>query len=175
MTVSGELIFFLILALMGIMGGVLLLNLTRVVHMVVALLFTFLSIAGIFVLLTAEFVAIAQVLIYAGSITIIMLFGIMLTKEKGEDIAKPKVGRLRKILTFLGGVAFGAVIYFGIYNLNFHPEPVALHEDNTGQIGQALYAKYVIPFELASVVLLAALIGAIILAKKDDEEEADEK
>ena len=66
-------------ALVAIIGGVLLLNLTKVVHMVVALVFTFISIAGIYVLLSAEFVAVVQILIYSGAITIIMLFGIMLT------------------------------------------------------------------------------------------------
>jgi NADH-quinone oxidoreductase subunit J len=62
--VSGELIAFYVLALMAIMGGVLMLNLEKVIHMVVALVFTFFSIAGIYVLLSAEFVAVVQILIY---------------------------------------------------------------------------------------------------------------
>lgn len=174
MIFSGEFIAFLALALVAIMGGVLLLNLTKVVHMVVALAFTFVSIAGIFILLSAEFVAVVQVLVYAGSITIIMLFGIMLTKPDGES-EEQKGGSLRKTLLLLGIIGFAFAVYIGIADLNFGSEQVALHVDNTEQIGIALYSKYIIPFELTSVVLLVALIGAIVLAKKDDEKEAEKE
>lgn len=85
MSVSGELIAFFGLALVAILGGVLLITLTKVVHMVIALVFTFLSIAGIYLLLSAEFVAIVQILIYSGAITIVMLFGIMLTNHREHD------------------------------------------------------------------------------------------
>lgn len=173
MTFSGELLAFLCLALVAVIGGVLLLNLTKVVHMVVALVFTFISLAGIYVLLSAEFVAVVQVLIYSGAITIIMLFGIMLTRH--NDTSEPKGGTLKKILLFLGVLGFGVAVYIGIYNLDFNPQATNLHENNTEQIGMALYSKYIIPFELTSVLLLVALIGAIILAKKDDEKEANKE
>lgn len=169
MTVSGEFIAFMSLALVAVVGGVLLLNLTRVVHMVVALVFTFVSIAGIYVLLSAEFVAAVQILIYSGAITIIMLFGIMLTRH--NDTSEPTTGRWRSILTFFGVIAFAFSVYIGIYNLDLPVLENDLHVNNTEQIGIAIFAKYVIPFELTSVVLLVALVGAIVLAKKDDEDE----
>ncbi len=161
---SGQYLAFFVLALIALGGGVFMLNLNKVVHMVVALVFTFVSIAGIYVLLSAEFVAAVQVLIYSGAITIIMLFGIMLTRHQddGQSTGSP----LRKALALLGTVAFGAVMYIGIRTLDFGSEAVGLHDKNTEQIGIALYSKYVIPFELASVLLLVALIGAVILAKK---------
>lgn len=171
MMLSGELIAFMGLALVAVIGGVLLLNLTKVVHMVVALVFTFISIAGIYVLLSAEFIAVVQILIYSGAITIIMLFGIMLTRHHDEE--KPSGSRLRRLLLLLGVIGFAASIYLGIYNLEIPAVETTLHENNTEQIGVALFSKYVIPFELTSVVLLVALIGAIVLAKKDDEEGAD--
>lgn len=173
MTFSGELIAFMGLALVAIIGGVLLLNLNKVVHMIVALFFTFFSIAGIFILLSAEFIAVAQVLIYSGAITFIMLFGIMLTRHNDED--QPNAGKLRKFLLLLGIVGFAAAFYFGIYNLDIPMAETTLHENNTEQIGKALFSKFTIPFELTSVVLLVALIGAIVLAKKDDEQGADKK
>ncbi|MEQ2528531.1 NADH-quinone oxidoreductase subunit J [Robertmurraya yapensis] len=173
MTFSGELLAFLCLALVAVIGGVLLLNLTKVVHMVVALVFTFISLAGIYVLLSAEFVAVVQVLIYSGAITIIMLFGIMLTRH--NDTSEPKGGTLKKIFLFLGVLGFGVAVYIGIYNLDFNPQATTLHENNTEQIGMALYSKYIIPFELTSVLLLVALIGAIILAKNDNKKEADKE
>ncbi|WP_339171941.1 NADH-quinone oxidoreductase subunit J [Anoxybacillus sp. FSL W8-1294] len=168
---SGQYIAFFVLALIALGGGIFMLNLNKVVHMVVALVFTFVSIAGIYVLLSAEFVAAVQVLIYSGAITIIMLFGIMLTRHQddGQSTGSP----LRKALALLGTVAFGAVMYIGIRTLDFGSEAVGLHDKNTEQIGIAMYSKYVIPFELTSVLLLVALVGAVILAKKDDKEEGE--
>jgi NADH-quinone oxidoreductase subunit J len=166
--ISGEFLAFMGLALVAVIGGVLLLNLNNVVHMVVALVFTFISIAGIYILLSAEFIAAVQVLVYSGAITIIMLFGIMLTRHDLDG--EHQTGRWRNILVFLGVAAFAAVVYAGIYNLDLNPGPIALHENNTEQIGMALYSRFIIPFELVSVVLLVALVGAIILAKKDNKE-----
>ena len=171
--ITGEFIAFIVLAAIALVGGVLLLHLTNVVHMVLALVATFISIAGIYVLLSAEFLAVVQILIYSGAITIIMLFGIMLTKH--DDKVTNTGGWGRKISLLLGVIGFGVVVYLGIYNLEFPHIRDTLHENNTEQIGIALYSKYIIPFELTSVVLLVALIGAIILAKKDDEKEGNQE
>lgn len=170
---TGELVAFMGLALVAIIGGVLLLNLSKVVHMVVALVFTFISIAGIYVLLSAEFIAVVQILIYSGAITIIMLFGIMLTRH--QDTSEPIGSRVQKLLILLGVIAFAGSIYFGIYNFELPVIETTLHENNTEQIGIALFTRYVIPFELTSIVLLVALVGAIVLAKKDDQDEGAEK
>ncbi|CAH0153310.1 NADH-quinone oxidoreductase subunit J [Peribacillus sp. NPDC101481] len=168
MSLSGELIAFIGLALVSIVGGVLLITLTKVVHMVIALVFTFLGIAGIYMLLSAEFVAIVQILIYSGAITIVMLFGIMLTKHQENDApAKGGWGNFSLLAAIAG---FAVAVYLGIYNLDIPVQPTALHEENTKQIGIELFSKYVIPFEVMSVLLLVALVGAIVLAKKDDEE-----
>jgi NADH-quinone oxidoreductase subunit J len=168
MSLSGELIAFFGLALVAILGGVLLITLTKVVHMVIALVFTFLSIAGIYMVLSAEFVAIVQILIYSGAITIVMLFGIMLTKhQESDEPAKEGWGKFSLLAAIAG---FAVAVYLGIYNLDIPVQPTALHEENTKQIGIELFSKYVIPFEVMSVLLLVALVGAIVLAKKDDEE-----
>lgn len=166
--ISGEFLAFMSLALVAVIGGVLLLNLTKVVHTIIALVFTFISIAGIFILLSAEFLAAVQILIYSGAITIIMLFGIMLTKH--DDESEASTGKWRKFLLLLGVAGFAMAVYLGIYNLDLGPGSTELHVNNTEQIGIALYSKFIIPFELASVVLLVALVGAIILAKKDNKE-----
>lgn len=168
MTFSGELLVFMALALAAVIGGVLLINLTKVVHMIVALVFTFISIAGIYVLLSAEFLAAVQILIYSGAITIIMLFGIMLTKQ--DDESESHAIKWRRIFLFLGIIGFALAVYIGIYNLDIEQQQSDLHVNNTMQIGKALYSKYIIPFELTSVLLLVALVGAIILAKKDGKE-----
>ena len=82
--ITGEFLAFLLLSIIAVSGGVLLINLTNVVHMVLALVATFISIAGIYILLSAEFLAVVQILIYSGAITIIMLFGIMLTRPSEQ-------------------------------------------------------------------------------------------
>lgn len=169
MSLSGEFLAFISLSLVAVIGGVLLLNLTKVVHMVIALVFSFISIAGIYVLLSAEFVAVVQILIYSGAITIIMLFGIMLTKH--DDDTSQKIGFWRKSALILGIGGFALAFYIGIYNFDIPSEPADLHVNNTEQIGIALYSKHIISFELTSVILLVALVGAIILAKKDGKEE----
>jgi NADH-quinone oxidoreductase subunit J len=174
MTFSGGFIAFMALALVAIIGGVLLLNLKKVVHMVVALVFTFIAIAGIYVLLSAEFLGVVQVMIYSGAITIIMLFGIMLTKHNDVDESDSTVSNWKKALLFLGVLCFGVVFYIGIYNLDFGGSPAALHENNTEQLGIALFSDYVIPFELMSVLLLVAFVGAIVLSRKDEEEDEKE-
>jgi NADH-quinone oxidoreductase subunit J len=97
----------------------------------------------------------------------------MLTKHNDES--EPKTGRLRKFLLLLGVVGFAFAVYIGIYNFNIEPVATKLHENNTLQIGQALYSKYIIPFELTSVLLLVALVGSIILAKNDKKKEANEE
>jgi NADH-quinone oxidoreductase subunit J len=168
---SGEFLAFICLALVAIIGGVLLLNLTKVVQIIVALSFTFISIAGIYILLSAEFVAGVQVMIYSGAISIIMLFGIMLTRHDAES--EETGHKLRKFLVFLGVLGFGFAVYLGIYNYDVAQVPSNLHVNNTLEIGKALYSKYTIPFELASVLLLVGLVGAIVLSKKDDDKEGE--
>ncbi|WP_102348254.1 NADH-quinone oxidoreductase subunit J [Bacillus sp. Marseille-P3661] len=165
---SGELLAFFILALIAISGGVIMLNVTKVVHMVVSLVFTFIAFAGLYVLLSAEFVAAVQILIYSGAITIIILFGIMLTKHDDKDVKK--VNPIRNLIVGLGVIGFFLTVYFAINDLTLGEQATNLHVENTSQIGETLYSKYVIPFELTSVLLLVALIGAIIISKKDDEE-----
>ena len=86
---SGELIAFIVLGVCrDCRRRVLMINLTKVMHMMVALVLTFLSIAGILLLLSAEFVAVVQIMIYSGAITIIMLFGIMLTNHRDPSVTK---------------------------------------------------------------------------------------
>ena len=171
MSFSGEMLGFAVLAIVAISGALLLLTLKKVVHMVVAMVFTFLSIAGLYVTLSAEFVAAVQILIYSGAITIMMLFGIMLTKHNDEERKQPE--RWRNFFVFIGVLVIAVTVYIGIYDLSIPVEQVPLHEANTEQIGVALYSKYIIPFELISILLLVALVGAVILAKRDDKEEKE--
>ncbi|WP_048601685.1 NADH-quinone oxidoreductase subunit J [Rubeoparvulum massiliense] len=167
---SGEFIAFIILALMAITGATLMVTFTKVVHMVIAMTFTFLSIAGLYFVLEAEFIGVVQILLYTGAITIVMLFGIMLTKHDAEDAQQSHRGW--KFFIFLLVVAFGALMLSAIFQVDWPNAPVHYSgEDNTKAIGKQLFTNYVIPFELLSVLLLVAMVGAIILSKREKEDE----
>jgi NADH-quinone oxidoreductase subunit J len=163
----GENVAFAILAVIMISGSVFMINFTRVVHMVISLAVVFLSLAGMYVLLEAEFVAFVQVLIYAGAVSILMIFGIMMTRHDEQEQPKQP---LFQALLLAGSVALFGIIFYVIQNTTFTAstgfDPGA---DNTKSIGELLYTQHVIPFELVSVLLTVAFIGAIVLAKKEEE------
>jgi len=163
---TGESLLFLVFAILIISGAVLMINFTKVVHMVISLAFTFLSLAGLYVLLQAEFVAFVQVLIYAGAVTILMIFGIMLTRhESNEEPRRP----LHDLLMAVGVLALFGFLFFAIQRASFPGGPFDPGEDNTRAIGELMFTQYVIPFELLSLLLTVAFVGAIILAKREDE------
>ncbi|MES9681954.1 NADH:ubiquinone oxidoreductase subunit J [Bacillus sp. AFS001701] len=170
---SGFVVAFFLLSLSAILGGVMMLNSTKVMHMMLSLVLTFISIAGIYVLLSAEFVAVVQILIYSGAVTILMIFGIMLTKHD-IDSEKPK-RNWRNIAALIGIVAFGVVMFLGVNGLSIDASDVDLATNNTKNIGLQLFTNHIVPFEVMSVLLLIALVGAIILAKSDDSKEEGTK
>ncbi|MEH7402301.1 MULTISPECIES: NADH-quinone oxidoreductase subunit J [Bacillaceae] len=170
---SGFVVAFFLLSLSAILGGVMMLNSTKVMHMMLSLVLTFISIAGIYVLLSAEFVAVVQILIYSGAVTILMIFGIMLTKHDIES-EKPK-RNWRNIAALIGIVAFGVVMFLGVNGLSIDASDVDLATNNTKNIGLQLFTNHIVPFEVMSVLLLIALVGAIILAKSDDSKEEGTK
>ncbi|WP_089965438.1 NADH-quinone oxidoreductase subunit J [Lihuaxuella thermophila] len=163
---TGEFVAFFILSVMAIGGAVFMINFTRVIHMALALAFTFFSIAGIYLLLNAEFVAVIQVLIYTGAVSILMLFGIMLTKHRDEE--KGSIAPWHSVLSFIAAGAFFGIVMWIIYRTPIAGEQVDLKQFGVARLGEAVFKQYVIPFELASVLLLVALVGAVILAKKEE-------
>jgi NADH-quinone oxidoreductase subunit J len=166
MSLSGETIAFFILSVMAISGAVFMINLTRVIHMALALAFTFFSIAGIYLLLNAEFLAVIQVLIYTGAISILMLFGIMLTKHRDEE--KPSIHPWHAVASFIGVAAFFGIMMWIIYKTPIIGQMADLKGFNVTKLGESVFKQYVIPFELTSILLLVALVGAVILAKKEE-------
>lgn len=162
---NAEFIAFSILSLFAIGGAVFFLNAVRVMHMAISLAFTFFSLAGIYLLLQAEFLAVVQVLIYAGGISILMIFGIMLTK--------PEEGSPSRSFQYHQWVSLAAVIcFFAIIMVILYQSPIFTPEQKVSSpkvqnIGSILFKQYAIPFESASILLLVALVGAIVLARKE--------
>ena len=128
------------------------------------LVLTIISMAGLFVLLHAFFLAAVQILVYAGAVMVLFLFVIMLLDLKEEDRRKIK------LFGFLGGlVSVGAIFTVFIKSLaSIRPDaaPPTL-EGETYALGKLLFTQYVLPFEIVSVLLLVAMVGVILLSKKD--------
>ncbi len=139
----------------------------NLIHAVMFLVVAFLGMAGLFVTLSADFIAVAQVLIYAGAISVLMVFAVMLTPLANRDN-----GNSLYVVPGAGlGVAFAAIVAFVavgvewnvIADLDADRFPTTVHA-----IGEALLGSYVLAFEVASVLLLAALVGAIVLVREDE-------
>lgn len=128
------------------------------------LVLTIISMAGLFVLLHAFFLAAVQILVYAGAVIVLFLFVIMLLDLKAEALRKIKV------YGFLAGIiSVGAIIVIFFKSLGatpLSPESPPTVEGGTEALGRLLFTKYVLPFEVVSVLLLVAMIGVILLSKK---------
>lgn len=157
---------FWILAVIIFVSSVLVVTLKNVFHSALFLILTLFSVAGIFVLLHAEFLAAAQVLIYVGAVAILMIFAIMLTR----DIASDSVRQVNKhaLTGFFVCVVFAIGVFWIIRTHDVWTRAKeALPADNILTIGKLLMTHYMLPFEIISVLLLAAMIGAIALARGD--------
>jgi NADH-quinone oxidoreductase subunit J len=142
----------------------------NVVRSALALIVVFAGVAAQFIILAAEFVAVTQVLVYIGAIMVLMLFGIMLTRARiGRDVDMTNehwwVGVLTALL-LAGVMGYALVDAFGNDALPVDRE-VTVDGSNTTAVSDAIFSQYLIPFEVVSVLLLAALVGAIVIARKD--------
>jgi NAD(P)H-quinone oxidoreductase subunit 6 len=169
MTIASSIqqICFLVLSaavLLGALGVVLLPN---IVYSAFLLGGVFLSVAGLYLLLNASFVAAAQVLVYVGAVNVLILFAIMLVNKK-ENLAPIPGLALRRVLsgTVCGGL-FLLLLRVAFTTPWALPGPVPVGEEATIRIGEHFFSDYLLPFELASVLLLMAMIGAIVLARRD--------
>lgn len=143
-----------------------------IIYSALCLIAVFMSIAGVFVLNNADFLAIAQIIIYAVGLTILMLFAIMFTGDKVMD--KQKVNRTGRLAYGIIAAYVFTLLLRGVMGNahvatpNMSPE-MAMQlsaQGSTTLLGELLFNKYALPFELASLLLLAAMIGAIVIAKK---------
>ena len=141
------------------------------VHSVLYLVLDFLLVAVLYVTLSAEFVAVIQVLVYAGGIVVLYLFVVMLVSLKRAPEQHADDRRLGVMGTLLAGVVLVEIVAIARATWDQTPTAVAAVSEspvqgNTEQLGWLLYTEYLIPFEVASMLLLVAMIGAIVLAKR---------
>ena len=137
----------------------------NIVYSAFALMGTLMGAAGLFVLLAADFVAVVQVLIYVGGILVLTLFAVMLTHRIGDmRISNRSLGRLPALVVI---AIIGALMVRAITVTAWHLKPPGDPLPTTYGIGNSFLTQFVLPFELASIVLLAALIGAVVLSRKE--------
>ena len=160
-------ILFWVFSILGLAGGIGLLLNRNPVHAALSLIVNFFSIAGLYLSLQAEFLAAIQVLVYAGAIMVLFLFVIMLLNLQAE--AKSNFSPV-KLLAFVLGLAFVAEMLYVFRDAFPAKEASFLAGEfkfaTAEGIGQELMTRYIFPFEMISVVLIAALVGAIVVAKK---------
>jgi NADH-quinone oxidoreductase subunit J len=168
----GEAIAFYTIAAFILGFAVLVVTTKETVHSVLFLVMDFLFVAALYVLLGAEFLAVIQILVYAGGIVVLYLFVVMLVNLKRPPEAYQDPQRHGRFGLLLALVVLGELIAISLMTRGL-PMAVAPPAEalpvagNTQTVGWLLYTSYLIPFEIASVLLLVAMIGAIVLAKRE--------
>ena len=163
-----ELVFWLAAAIIvgGALGAVLLPN---VVHATLSLVVTLLGIAAIFLLLGSEFLALVQILIYGGGVTVLLLFGLMLTNATDDPIVSDGS---QKPFAFIVGIALAAVIAGSLLDHDWADVDATAVPFQL--LGERLFRDFGAPFEIASLVLIVALIGAVAIARRDRPEDLED-
>jgi NADH-quinone oxidoreductase subunit J len=164
---AGSIVAFWVLTVLTVGSAVGVVAVRDLIRAVVLLITSFLGVAGLYITLSADFVAVVQVLIYAGAISVLILFAIMLTPRASRDNAE----------TFMQipGLLLAGLVTFTIAFVSLETEwseaNNSFPEDTAAVIGEALLDKYVLPFEMASVLLLVAMLGSILLVRPEGTKE----
>ena len=158
------LIFYLLSALTLVSAFVVATS-RNIVYSGFALIFTFLGVAGLYIQLSADFLAAMQVLIYVGGITVVILFAVMLTREISDTVGSNPV--LNRPASALAAAAVFAMSLLMILGSDFPRREEVSFEPVSAKLGHALLGKYLLPFEVASLLLLGALVGAVIIARRE--------
>lgn len=173
MSFSGPVIAFYLIALLTLCCGVLLLAFRKVIYMALTIGGVFVGCAALYILLGADFVGAAQILIYAGAITILIMFAIMLTNHEASE--PPFKWSLKNVISAIGSILLALVLLLAIRSTTW-PTPDPTVDINNGNsnpiaIGMMMFKQYTVPFELVSILLIVALVGAVILAQERKEDE----
>ena len=166
---SAILIIFYVLAAITLSTAFLTIYSRNPIHSAIYLVICFFSIAGHYLLFNAQFLAIVHVIVYSGAIMVLFLFTIMLMNLNREDeVHKPRITRLGAIVVF----CLMSLVLLAIF---INSKPIVGEYDTTGEdfqsikvLGKVLLNEYMVPFEFASILLLVAMIGAVLLSKKEN-------
>jgi NADH-quinone oxidoreductase subunit J len=165
-------LIFLYFAAVIVASAVLMITRRNPIHSVMFMLLLFFHIAGVFVLLNAEFLAAVQLIVYAGAILILYLFVVMLLNI-GKESSAVRANRFWPWMTAFGVLVAAEIVLLvsrGAFSAGVDQPMRFAAGAGVRELGEALYQKYLVPFEIASVILLVGLIGAVMLAKKSVKE-----
>jgi len=159
--------FFYVFGGIAVASALLVVTRRNPVSSAVFLVLCFFCLAALYLLLSAYFVAVIQVLVYAGAIMVLFLFVIMLL-----NLSQLELGRIRNMALKVLGAVLGVVLLINMLAVINKPllvpgSPLSKGFGGTAQVGALLFSKYLMPFEVASVLLLAAIVGAIALARRE--------
>jgi len=162
-----EIIFYL-LAAVAIISGIGVVTIPSVVHAALMLILSLLAVAGFYILLSSEFLALVQVLVYAGAVATIILFGLMLTRGGRDMPSVPAAAHWP--LALLAAGALMVVTLIAVLDSEWPRDAGEVTLVSINTLGGALFRDWLLPFEVASVVLLVALIGAVVISRQEEGE-----
>jgi len=160
-------IAFILLSLMAIVSAIMMISSKNPVHSVLWLIVVFFAISGHYILLNAQFLAIVNIIVYAGAIMVLFLFVVMLMNLNAET--EPIKNYRLRLIGILSGGSLLLVLIAAMMKIDV-AQPVLMSTGDSGLIkvlGHALFTNYVLPFEISSVLFLSAMIGAVIIGKKE--------
>ena len=161
-------ILFYALSAFAVISAIMVLVSKNPIHSVLWLILVFFAISGHYILLNAQFLAIVNIIVYAGAIMVLFLFVIMLMNVKSDN--EPQKKLLVKLIGVLsGGSLLTLLIALVKQTVQLEGKQVLMKEGTIGLIhplGKALFSDYVVPFEISSVLFLSAMVGAVIIGKK---------
>jgi NADH-quinone oxidoreductase subunit J len=165
---SGALVIFFLLAALAVLGAVSLILQRHPIHSALSLILVMVSLAGLYLLMGAEFIAAVQIIVYGGAVMVLFVFVIMLLNAGEEERTN-----FSKLATFGGiplALALGGIIAAAIIRSSGHlPPPAASGAmSSTRDLSKLLFSEFVYPFELTSFLILVAILGAIVLAQREN-------
>lgn len=161
-------VLFWILTATALLSAIMVVTSKNPVHSVLCLIVTFFAISGHYILLNAQFLAIVNIIVYAGAIMVLFLFVIMLM-----NLNNPTHKLKNRVLQGVGGIAAGClliVLVAALRNTEITKNVAQMGDGNIGLIenlGKELFTTFVVPFEIASILFLSAMVGAVVIGKKD--------
>lgn len=170
---KGSVIIFYLLAVLSLVSGFLAVTTARIFRAAIYLLFSLIGIAGIYFWMQYEFIAAVQVIVYVGGIVVLIIFSIFLTQQSGEKLPKPARGRM--ILAGMSALLGLVIVSLQIFSFDFVGTKEQAADSGLTTIGtQMLGVKengYALPFEVVSILLLAAMIACIVIALRTPTQE----
>ena len=158
---------FYFLSGLALYSAIMMLLSTKPIHSVLYLTLTFFTLAGHYIMLNAQFLAVVHIIVYAGAIMVLFLFTVMLLNLNNEE-RSPKPGWIKLLAILTGSMLMIVLIgIFRSYDVAMTGNPDQTQIGLVKNLGKVLYEQYLLPFELASILFLTAMVGAVLLAKKE--------